>query len=45
MRSRASVAPVTDDCLFCRIVAGSVPAEEVASTEHTYAFRDIEPAA
>ncbi|MGH9178179.1 MAG: HIT domain-containing protein [Acidimicrobiales bacterium] len=36
---------MTDDCLFCRIVAGSVPAEEVASTEHTYAFRDIEPAA
>jgi histidine triad (HIT) family protein len=41
----ASVAPVTDECLFCRIVAGSVPSEEVASSEHTYAFRDIEPAA
>lgn len=33
------------DCLFCRIVAGEVPAREVASTERTYAFRDINPAA
>jgi histidine triad (HIT) family protein len=32
------------DCLFCRIVAGEVPSEEVASTGRTYAFRDIEPA-
>ena len=33
------------DCLFCKIVAGEVPSEEVASTEHTYAFRDIDPGA
>ncbi|MDP9388948.1 MAG: histidine triad nucleotide-binding protein [Actinomycetota bacterium] len=33
------------DCLFCRIVAGEVPSEEVASTGGTYAFRDIQPAA
>jgi histidine triad (HIT) family protein len=32
------------DCLFCRIVAGELPADEVASTERTYAFRDIQPA-
>ena len=32
------------DCIFCRIVAGELPSEEVASTERTYAFRDIEPA-
>ena len=32
-------------CLFCRIVAGEIPSEEVLSTEHTYAFRDIQPAA
>jgi len=32
------------DCVFCRIVAGELPSDEVASTEHTYAFRDIEPA-
>jgi histidine triad (HIT) family protein len=32
------------ECLFCRIVAGEVPSEEVASTGRTYAFRDIKPA-
>jgi histidine triad (HIT) family protein len=41
----ASVAVVPADCLFCKIVAGEVPSEQVASTEGTYAFRDIEPAA
>lgn len=30
-----------DDCLFCKIVAGDVPAEIVHSTAHTVAFRDI----
>lgn len=33
------------DCLFCKVVAGEVDSDEVASTERTYAFRDIEPAA
>ena len=33
------------DCLFCRIVAGEVPSTEVLSTDRTYAFRDISPAA
>ena len=33
------------DCLFCKIVAGEIPSDEVAATEHTYAFRDIQPAA
>ena len=32
------------DCIFCRIVAGELPSEEVASGERTYAFRDIKPA-
>ncbi len=32
------------DCIFCRIVAGEVPSDEVASTDRTYAFRDIKPA-
>jgi len=37
---------VTDtDCLFCKIVAGEVPSDEVASTATTYAFRDINPGA
>ncbi|MBA3655153.1 MAG: histidine triad nucleotide-binding protein [Actinobacteria bacterium] len=33
------------DCLFCRVLAGEVPSEEVAATENTYAFRDIQPTA
>jgi histidine triad (HIT) family protein len=34
-----------ENCLFCRIVAGEIPSEEVTSTERTYAFRDINPVA
>lgn len=30
-----------DDCLFCKIVRGEVPAEVVHTTERTVAFRDI----
>ncbi|MCD4534516.1 HIT domain-containing protein [Nocardioides sp. cx-169] len=30
-----------DDCLFCKIVAGEIPAEIVHATERTVAFRDI----
>lgn len=33
------------DCLFCKILSGDIPSEEVASTENTYAFRDIQPTA
>ena len=33
------------DCLFCGIVAGSVPSDAVLETDHCYAFRDINPAA
>ena len=33
------------DCLFCRIVAGEIPADVVASDERYVAFRDIEPQA
>jgi len=33
------------DCLFCRIVAGDVPAEVVHETATTVAFRDLEPQA
>lgn len=32
-------------CLFCRIVAGEVPADVVAETESTVAFRDVAPQA
>ncbi|MGH2991154.1 MAG: HIT family protein [Solirubrobacterales bacterium] len=33
-----------NDCLFCGIVAGDVPAQIVDSDEHTVAFMDINPA-
>ena len=36
---------MTADCLFCKIVAGDIPATVVLSTETTLAFRDINPQA
>jgi len=37
---------VTDaDCLFCRIVAGEIPATVVARDDHHLAFEDISPKA
>jgi histidine triad (HIT) family protein len=33
------------DCLFCKIVAGEIPATVVHETETTIAFRDIDPQA
>jgi histidine triad (HIT) family protein len=33
------------DCLFCRIVAGEIPAEVVHQDERAVAFRDINPQA
>ena len=32
------------DCLFCKIVAGELPATVVDSDEHTVSFMDISPA-
>ncbi len=32
---------MSDDCLFCRIVAGEIPATVVGEGERTLAFRDI----
>jgi histidine triad (HIT) family protein len=32
-----------DDCLFCKIVAGEIPAQRVDEDEHTVAFMDINP--
>lgn len=33
------------DCLFCRIVAGEIPAKIVAESDDYVAFRDINPQA
>jgi histidine triad (HIT) family protein len=32
------------DCLFCKIIAGELPAEKVDEDERTLAFMDISPA-
>jgi histidine triad (HIT) family protein len=36
---------VDNNCLFCRIVAGEIPATIVHETDTTLAFRDIDPKA
>lgn len=36
---------VTEDCLFCKIIAGEIPATVVLSNDTTVAFRDINPQA
>ena len=33
------------DCLFCRIVAGEIPATVVAQNDQAIAFRDVNPQA
>ena len=37
------LGPMADDCIFCKIVAGELPAEMVQEDEHTVAFMDINP--
>jgi histidine triad (HIT) family protein len=34
-----------EGCVFCRIVAGEIPAQIVYSDDHAIAFRDIHPVA
>jgi histidine triad (HIT) family protein len=36
-----TAAPV--DCIFCRIVAGDLPADIVDRSDHTVTFRDLNP--
>ena len=36
---------MANDCLFCRIVRGEIPAKLVAQDQHCVAFRDIDPQA
>lgn len=33
------------DCLFCKIVDGSIPAQKIYEDEHVIAFHDISPQA
>ncbi|MDO4282572.1 MAG: histidine triad nucleotide-binding protein [Clostridia bacterium] len=34
-----------EDCLFCKIVVGSVPSEKVFENDYVLAFKDINPVA
>ena len=34
-----------DDCIFCRIAAGQIPAEKVLENDRFVAFKDIDPKA
>jgi histidine triad (HIT) family protein len=36
---------MADDCVFCKIVAGEIPATTVYDDEHAYAFADTNPQA
>ncbi|WP_293785074.1 HIT domain-containing protein [uncultured Aeromicrobium sp.] len=36
---------MASDCVFCKIVVGEIPAEIVAESKQTIAFRDINPKA
>lgn len=33
------------DCIFCKIIEGSIPSKKVYEDEHVLAFYDIQPAA
>ncbi|MEO7070579.1 MAG: HIT domain-containing protein, partial [Nostocoides sp.] len=33
------------DCLFCKLIAGDIPADVVHETGATFAFRDVQPQA
>jgi len=36
---------MADSCIFCRIVAGEIPSQQVYADEECLAFRDINPQA
>ena len=36
---------MSDNCLFCKIINGDIPADIVDHTDHALAFRDINPQA
>ena len=36
---------MTQDCLFCRIIRGEIPAKKVYEDDQTFAFEDIDPRA
>ena len=45
LRARFNSEEVLDDCVFCKIVAGEIPAKLVKESQHCVAFQDIAPRA
>lgn len=43
--TRPASEAMSDDCLFCKIVAGEIPSTEIYSDDEFYGFKDINPAA
>src|SRR5262249_43886720 len=37
--------PIMTDCLFCKIIAGKIPAKKVYEDDRAFAFEDINPQA
>jgi len=35
--------PMSSSCLFCKIIAGSIPSHKLLETEQTFVFLDINP--
>lgn len=40
-----TISVMADDCLFCKIVSGDIPASIVREGSHTLALRDVSPQA
>jgi histidine triad (HIT) family protein len=45
MTKHASPTSMTSDCLFCKIIAGTIPANRVYEDEFCIGFPDIDPKA
>lgn len=39
------MSDTSDECIFCTIVAGEIPAEVLGSSEHAIAIKDLNPQA
>ena len=39
------MSATSDDCIFCTIVAGEIPADVIGRSEHAIAFKDLNPQA
>lgn len=45
MAAAAEPSRMSEDCIFCQIVDGEIPSNQVAETDEAYAFLDVNPLA